>query len=61
MFQAAIKNGEVAPKNPLLLAHSFSAVTIISNKHSLMEQLGGPEKVAEELVDLFWLGISPKQ
>lgn len=58
VFQQAMEEGEIKTKNPLLLSHMFATVTMISNKEQLMKELGGPEKAAEELVDLFWNGIA---
>lgn len=58
VFQQAMEKGEITTKNPLLLFHMFTTVTMISNKEQLMNELGGTEKAAEELVDLFWNGIA---
>ncbi|KWW12553.1 TetR family transcriptional regulator [Peribacillus simplex] len=60
IFKQAMENGEIVVKNPLLLAHAFSTVTMIRNKKELIIELGGPEKTAQALVDLFWVGIGPK-
>lgn len=59
IFKQAIEKGEIAVTNSLLLAHAFSTVTMIRNKKELIRELGGPEKTAHALVDLFWTGIGP--
>ncbi|WP_394184918.1 TetR/AcrR family transcriptional regulator [Metabacillus halosaccharovorans] len=60
IFKQAMENGEIVTTSPLLLAHAFSTVTMIKNKTELITELGGYEKTAQSLVDLFWTGISPK-
>ncbi|MCM3444768.1 TetR/AcrR family transcriptional regulator [Metabacillus halosaccharovorans] len=60
IFKQAMENGEIVTTSPLLLAHAFSTVTMIRNKTELITELGGYEKTAQSLVDLFWTGISPK-
>ncbi|QDZ81167.1 TetR/AcrR family transcriptional regulator [Priestia megaterium] len=59
VFKQAANNGEIVVASPRLLAHTFSTVTMIRNKKELITELGGPEKTAQALVDLFWVGISP--
>ncbi|GMG73202.1 MULTISPECIES: TetR/AcrR family transcriptional regulator [Priestia] len=59
VFKQAADNGEIVVASPRLLAHTFSTVTMIRNKKELITELGGPEKTAQALVDLFWVGISP--
>lgn len=59
VFKQAATNGEIVVTSPRLLAHTFSMVTMIRNKKELITELGGPEKTAQALVDLFWVGISP--
>ncbi|MED4022946.1 TetR/AcrR family transcriptional regulator [Priestia aryabhattai] len=59
VFKQAADNGEIVVASPRLLAHTFSTVTMIRNKRELITELGGPEKTAQALVDLFWVGISP--
>jgi TetR/AcrR family transcriptional regulator, mexJK operon transcriptional repressor len=60
IFKQAMEKGEIVVTNPLLLAHAFSTVAMIRNKKDLIEELGGPQKTAQALVDLFWKGIGPK-
>lgn len=60
IFEQAMENGEIVTTSPLLLAHAFSTVTMIRNKTELINELGGYEKTAQALVDLFWTGIAPK-
>ncbi|WP_078431559.1 TetR/AcrR family transcriptional regulator [Metabacillus halosaccharovorans] len=60
IFKQAMENGEIVTTSPLLLAHAFSTVTMIRNKTELITELGGYEKTARSLVDLFWTGIAPK-
>lgn len=60
IFKQAMEDGDIVQRNPLLLTHAFSTVTMIRNKKELINELGGPEKTAQSLVDLFWEGISPK-
>ncbi|WP_226668963.1 TetR/AcrR family transcriptional regulator [Metabacillus litoralis] len=60
IFKQAMENGEIVTTSPLLLAHAFSTVTMIKNKTELITELGGYEKTAQSLVDLFWTGIAPK-
>ncbi|MBU7595177.1 TetR/AcrR family transcriptional regulator [Metabacillus halosaccharovorans] len=60
IFKQAMENGEIVTTSPLLLAHAFSTVTMIKNKTELITELGGYEKTAQSLVDLFWAGIAPK-
>ena len=59
VFKQAANSGEIVVASPRLLAHTFSTVTMIRNKKELITELGGPEKTAQALVDLFWVGISP--
>ncbi|PFW74450.1 TetR family transcriptional regulator [Priestia aryabhattai] len=59
VFKQATNSGEIVVTSPRLLAHAFSTVTMIRNKKELIAELGGPEKTAQALVDLFWVGISP--
>jgi AcrR family transcriptional regulator len=59
VFKQAANNGEIVVASPRLLAYTFSTVTMIRNKKELINELGGPEKTAQALVDLFWVGISP--
>ncbi|MFF2443871.1 TetR/AcrR family transcriptional regulator [Priestia megaterium] len=59
VFKQAAYSGEIVVASPRLLAHTFSTVTMIRNKKELITELGGPEKTAQALVDLFWVGISP--
>lgn len=60
IFKQAMENGEIVTTSPLLLSHAFSTVTMIKNKTELITELGGYEKTAQSLVDLFWTGIAPK-
>ncbi|WP_244951557.1 TetR/AcrR family transcriptional regulator [Sutcliffiella horikoshii] len=60
IFKQAVENEEISTTNPLLLAHAFSTVTMIRNKKALIEELGGAEKTASALVELFWNGIEPR-
>ncbi|WP_377519534.1 TetR/AcrR family transcriptional regulator [Priestia megaterium] len=59
VFKQVANSGEIVVASPRLLAHTFSTVTMIRNKKELITELGGPEKTAQALVDLFWVGISP--
>ncbi|MED4074447.1 TetR/AcrR family transcriptional regulator [Priestia endophytica] len=60
IFKQAMENGEIVRTNSVLLAHAFSTVTMIRNKKELIIELGGTEKTAQSLVELFWVGIGPK-
>lgn len=53
----SMETGEIRRTDPMLAAHAFSAVLMLGNREIAK---GTPaEKLARDIVDLFWDGLSP--
>lgn len=55
----AMEKGEIAKANPLLLSHAFAALLMMGNRASELAAGSSGKPLAEQIVDLFWSGISP--
>ncbi|MDF2667843.1 MAG: TetR/AcrR family transcriptional regulator [Paenibacillus sp.] len=58
-FQQAMDRQEINHVNSLLAAHTFSAAMMIRNRKEL-GLAGHPSDAAEEIVNLFWIGLLPR-
>ncbi|MBJ6362728.1 TetR/AcrR family transcriptional regulator [Paenibacillus sp. GCM10012307] len=59
-FHDAILSGQIAPCDPVLLAHVFTGALTIRNRQPVMEQRATTREAAAEVVDLLWLGMLPR-
>jgi AcrR family transcriptional regulator len=59
-FRDAINRQEINPVSPLLAAHTFSAAMMIRNRTEI-GLAASPSDAAEEIVNLFWIGLLPRK
>ncbi len=59
-FQEAIRNGQIAACDPVLLAHVFTSALTVRNRQPVMEQRTTTREAAAEVVDLLWHGLLPR-
>ncbi|MFC5703708.1 TetR/AcrR family transcriptional regulator [Cohnella faecalis] len=57
-FIEAMEKGEIAKANPLLLSHAFGSLLMMGNRASELAGGSSGKPLAEQIVDLFWCGIS---
>lgn len=59
-FREGMQRGELAPGDPMLLSHAFSALLMLGNRESLGEGKPAVEELAAHIVELFWNGASKR-
>ncbi|WP_042160729.1 TetR/AcrR family transcriptional regulator [Paenibacillus gorillae] len=61
VFRQAIADGEIAPANPLLLAHAYIAVMTVRNRKDIVNDKESLQQAAKDIVQLFWNGLAPRK
>ncbi|MFD0674077.1 TetR/AcrR family transcriptional regulator [Cohnella sp. GCM10027633] len=57
-FRAEMDKGELAPGDPMMLSHAFSALLMLGNRERFGERKPSVEELAEGVVELFWNGAA---
>lgn len=59
-FSAEMDKGELAPGDPMLLSHAFSALLMLGNRERFGDRKPTVEELAEGVVRLFWNGAAKR-
>ncbi|PWV97929.1 TetR family transcriptional regulator [Paenibacillus cellulosilyticus] len=59
-FQAAMDKGHMRQANPLLLAHTLSAMLMLGNRQEPADLFESVPELAKAIIDLFWNGVTPE-
>ncbi|MFD0959605.1 TetR/AcrR family transcriptional regulator [Paenibacillus chungangensis] len=61
IFQRAIDEGEIAECDPMLLSHVFTAMLTVRNRKEVINEQKSVDQAAEEVIQLLWRGLAPRQ
>ncbi|MCU6707232.1 TetR/AcrR family transcriptional regulator [Paenibacillus sp. J5C_2022] len=61
VFRRAIDEGEIAPCDPKLLSHVYTALLTVRNRKEVINERKSVDQSAEEIVQLLWRGLAPRQ
>ncbi|QJC53898.1 TetR/AcrR family transcriptional regulator [Paenibacillus albicereus] len=56
-FGQAIAVGEIRQGNPMLMAHSYTALLMIGNRQAAKSISASPADLAAQIMDMFWTGV----
>ncbi|SDS93684.1 transcriptional regulator, TetR family [Paenibacillaceae bacterium GAS479] len=57
-FERAVADGEIKNGNPMLMAHSYTALLMIGNRQAAKHIYASTKELAGQIMDMFWSGVA---